>query len=86
MTRLTQGQALEFLEGNFGCDPDVVTNTHVEAFIMGASMDDVQIDLDNFCASYGIDVDPDSIKLSPDRIEAMDLPATKITIKTVEAK
>ena len=82
MTRLTYPQAMEFLESVFVTEPDEVTDTHVEAFIMGASMDDGLVDLDQFCASYGIELEDDAVRLSPDVIEAMDIPATKIVIKT----
>ena len=81
--RLTQSQAIEFLESQYITEPDEVTATHIEAFIMGASMDDVLVDLDQFCASYGIELEDDAVRLSPDVIEAMDIPATKIVIKTV---
>lgn len=80
--RLTQSQAIEFLESQYITEPDEVTDTHVEAFIMGASMYDVLADLDQFCASYGIELEDDAVRLSPDVIEAMDIPATKIVIKT----
>lgn len=82
MTRLTYPQAIEFLESQYIIEPDEVTATHIEAFIMGASMDDVLVDLDQFCASYGIELEDDAVRLSPDVIEAMDIPATKIVIKT----
>ena len=80
--RLTQSQAIEFLESQYITEPDEVTATHIEAFIMGASMYDVLVDLDQFCASYGIELEDDAVRLSPDVIEAMDIPATKIVIKT----
>lgn len=82
MTRLTQAQAVEFLESIFVWEPDEITATHVEAFIMGASMDDVQIDLEQFCASYGLQIDPDSVQVTPDHIDATDMVATKIVIRT----
>lgn len=80
--RLTQSQAIEFLEGQYITEPDEVTATHIEAFIWGASIEDVRIDFDRFCASLGVDVDPDSVTMMPDVIEALELPATKLTIKT----
>ena len=80
--RLTQLQAVEFLESVFVTEPDEVTATHIEAFIWGASVEDVRIDFDQFCASLGVEVDPDSVTMMPDVIEALDIPATKIVIKT----
>jgi len=80
--RLTQLQAVEFLESVFVTEPDEVTATHIEAFICGASVEDVRIDFDQFCASLGVEVDPDSVTMMPDVIEALELPATKLTIKT----
>lgn len=83
MNRLTQAQAVEFIESSYFTEPDMVTETHVEAFV-AADVQDVRTDLEQFTAFMGIEIDPDSYSVTPDVIEDMDVSAAKIIIKTRE--
>lgn len=81
MTRLTQSQAVEFIEATYFTEPDIVTDTHVEAFI-AADAADVRTDMDLFTAFMDLDIDPDSYTITPDAIEDMGISAAKIIIRT----
>lgn len=79
--RLTHAQAVEFIEATYFMPPDAVTETHVEAFV-SADAEDVRTDLDLFTALIGVEVDPESVDITPDTIEDMGITAAKIIIRT----
>lgn len=81
MTRLSQVQAVEFLEGLYVFEPDMLTDTYAEAYILGTCMSDVREDLEAFCTSYGIALDPDSVEITPDHDDGLDMVATKVVIR-----
>lgn len=79
MTRLSQSQAIEFIE-SYGMGPDFIAETHVEAFI-AEDVQDVLTDLSNFAS----DIDPDSYDITPDFIEDMGICGAKVVIRTEAA-
>lgn len=87
MTRLSQPQAIEFIEA-YGMAPDYIGDGTVEAFIGGYDMADIRTDIENFCdfvaSGTGQEIDPDSYEITPDTVEGMGLPAVKIVIRTME--
>lgn len=79
MTRLSQAQAVEFIE-RFNTAPDFIAVTHVEAFL-AEDVQDVLAELSQFAG----DIDPDSFEVTPDAIEDMGIFGAKIIIRTTEA-
>lgn len=79
MTRLSQPQAIEFIEA-YGMAPDYIAVTHVEAFV-AEPVQDVLTDLENFAPG----IDPDSYDITPDFLDEMGICGAKIVIRTTEA-
>lgn len=89
MTHLTTPEAVEFFEATYFTAPDSVGDSVVEGFVGGYDVADVRTDLETFCdfvqMATGRQIDPDSYTITADHVEGMDIPATKVTIKTKEA-
>ena len=79
MTRLKQSQAVELIE-NYGMDPDYITVTHVEAFLV-EDVQDVLTDLENFAPG----IDPDSYDITPDFCDEAGIGGAKVVIRTEAA-
>lgn len=76
MTRLSQSQAIEFIE-NYGMAPDYITATRVEAFI-AEDVQDVRTDLERFAPG----IDPDSYDITPDLIDGLGIAGATVVIRT----
>jgi len=81
MRPLTLSEATEFLEEVMDCPLDLIGST-VEAFILNESVDQVRADLDSYLAGIDDQIDPDSVEITPDRIDGFDMPAAKIVMRT----
>lgn len=78
MTRLSQIQAIEFVE-SYNTTPDHIGEGIVEAFLADPAAD-VLTDLENFAPG----IDPDSYEITPDVIEGMGIWGAKVVIRTGE--
>lgn len=89
MTHLTTPEAVEFFETTYFTSPETVRGSLVEGFVGGYDAIDVRTDLETFCdfvqIATGRQIDPDSYSITADHVEGMDIPATKVTIKTKES-
>ena len=80
MTRMTQTQALDFIESTFDTAPDSISADVVEVTIYDMTVEQVRADMDSFMAFIGASFDEKSISVTADQVEDASVPATRIVI------
>lgn len=82
MTRhMTEDEATAMVQSVFQMEPEEVFADRVEVTVWNYSAEQAQADLDSFIAWINTDIDPESIKVSPDRCDDPDSPAAKIVVR-----
>lgn len=68
MRTLTAKEAVEMIEEAWNLDGEShrVNETIFEVTLLGSTVSEAQDDIDMFALSLGIEIDPDSITISPD--------------------
>lgn len=82
--RMTQGEALDFIETAFNVGPETITSGLVDAYIAGIDTDQARADLESYLAMVPAQIDPASIDINPDRLEDDDMACVHIVIRTGE--
>lgn len=82
--RMTQQEALDFIETAFNCGPDGIAPGLIDATVAGIDVEQAQTDLESYLSIVPALIDPDSIQIHADRIEDSDMAAVRIIIKTGE--
>lgn len=82
--RMTQGEALDFIETAFNVGADGIAAGLVDVTVAGLDVDQAQTDLESYLAMVPGQIDPDSIQIHIDHVEDSDMPCVKIIIKTGE--
>lgn len=80
--RMTQSEALDFIETAFNVGPDTITSGLVDAFVAGIDADQARTDLESYLAMVPAEIDPASINISPDRLDDNDMSCVHIVIRT----
>lgn len=82
MTYLSPDEAAELVVDRlFGSGEQVNASTY-EGGVYDLDMTEAMAEVEMFLTSLARTIDPDSIKITPDRIDEMDLPCVAITIRT----
>lgn len=80
--RMTQSEALDFIETAFNVGADTISTGLVDAYIAGIDTDQARTDLESYLAMVPSEIDPASIEITPDRLEDDDMPCVHIVIRT----
>lgn len=80
--RLTNTEAVEFVETILECGLDTIGGGVVEAFAFDMGVDQVRADLDSYLAGIADEIDPDSITITSDKAEGTLLPCAHVFIRT----
>lgn len=80
MTRMTQSQALDLIEGIFDTPPDAVNANSVEVTLYDMTVEQARQDIESFIAFIGGSLDEKSITLTADHVEDASVPATRLVI------
>lgn len=81
MNRLTIAEAEEFLWGAFGTLPENVNAGEVEAYITYVDVETATKDWESYCAIMAREIDPETIAITPDKVDGADMDCVKIVIK-----
>jgi len=82
MTYLSQAEADELVVDRlFGSGEQINASTY-EGGVYDLDMTEAMAEVEMFLTSLARTIDPDSIKITPDWIDEMDLPCVAITIRT----
>ena len=81
MNRLTINEAEDFLWISFNAEPENTNEGEVEAYITDIDVETARKDWASYCAIMAREVDPDSIQITPDKVDGADMPCVKIIIK-----
>lgn len=80
--RLTQAEALAFIETQYETAADLIEAYVVEAFIVDVGPDEVRRDMESFVAQMDDEIDFGAMKFENDWCDSGACIATKIIIKT----
>lgn len=80
MRKFTHDEAVELLETAFNVAPDSDNESMVEAFVAGIRDDQALDDVNSYIAILPVEIDTDSIKIRPDRLEGSGMDCVFIQI------
>lgn len=80
--RMTQDEALAFIETAFNVGPDGIADGLIDATVADMDVERAQTDLESYLSFVPAEIDPDSIEIHSDRMDDSDMPAVRIIIKT----
>lgn len=83
MTYLSHAEASELLDLTFNTSGEDVAGG-IEATLIDMGVSQALADVESYLALFDRWIDPDSIRIAPDRVEHCDLPCVAITIKVAE--
>lgn len=81
MTRLTLSEAEELISDRMFGYGEKINATTYEGGIYDMDIAEARIEAENFIASLGREIDPQTIEIRPDRLDDMDIPCVAITVK-----
>ncbi len=79
--RLTITEAEEFLWLSFNAQPENVNDGEVEAYVTDVDVETARADWESYCAIMAREIDPETVEITPDRVDGADLDCVKIIIK-----
>lgn len=87
MRALTKTEAVALIEVIWNLDGTQcrVSKGRYEVYLMGSEINQVEADVGGFCEDRSIDLDPDTITITADKIEGSDLDVVCVVIKTEES-
>lgn len=84
MTRLTLSEAEELIADRMFGYGEKINATTYEGGIYDMDIAEARIEAENFIASLGREIDPQTIEIRPDRLDDMDIPCVAVTVKIGE--